>query len=305
MQSACVSHIGILKYRTKTTIQYCFSEEEQALYGTQATFKKKTVKNLAKLTGGGKFGPNFQPNNIMNKNTLKYLLIISLAIVACSKEEKKTFTVSPTSMMLYPGDQNQIKSSSDNVTYTSYDTFYAEVSETGIVTANKVGASLITATSGKQSANVAVVILPKYILYTNMDKIIGMAEEEVLAEIDKDGHAHEATTNKLGNDLWVYNDYNTYVSKIKIAFDEDKKAEGVGVGVYSKYVSDLSGYLVERYTYVYKSGSTFLFLNHDEDVSIIMEVASSGLSVLYNPYEKESSTKSLLEETDCLDELLP
>lgn len=64
-------------------------------------------------------------------------------LIGCQKEAAN-LTVSPSEITLYAEGTKAITTNASNATFTSEDDYYAEVDESGLVTANKVGNTKIT-----------------------------------------------------------------------------------------------------------------------------------------------------------------
>lgn len=77
-------------------------------------------------------------------------------LIGCQKEAAN-LTVSPSEITLYAEGTKAITTNASNATFTSEDDYYAEVDESGLVTANKVGNTKITV-SGNISTSSATAI---------------------------------------------------------------------------------------------------------------------------------------------------
>lgn len=133
------------------------------------------------------------------KRILFVASFFALLLTGCEKL-KPVLTVDPESFTFYVDGKGQITTNVEDASFSSDDEFYASVSETGAVTANKVGQTNITVNSSIGSLKVPVTVLPKYDLYPDMDGLIGKTRSAVEALL---GTPFSSSTDKNGICCWV------------------------------------------------------------------------------------------------------
>lgn len=217
------------------------------------------------------------------------ILSIAVVAIACQKQTN-SLSVEPSSVVLYSGWTKQLTAQpSEGVTYTSSDEFYAEVDEDGLVTANKVGATTIIASSGNGTVKIPVAVLSQYTLYPDLDQIINTSATE-MTEILGSNYTKKVEDGKT---TYTYMNYNTYTTGI-IAVFENEVCNSIVVLVPSTYATKLAKYLVERYSVVAMQNDIYGMLNHDMDVMIVLgEYNYKYMMVGYAPY---SNSKSVVGE---------
>lgn len=217
----------------------------------------------------------------MNKLIPFALMGAALVSAGCQKEATP-LTVSPESVTLYCDGTAQITASpAEGVTYTSDDTFYATVDDTGLITAEKVGQTKITVSSSNGVKSIPVTIMPQYTLYEDLTPYIGASLNTITA---KYGTNYTTATNKDGSVTYTFKDPTSYVAGLGFNMEGGKCASAM-VAVSTKYLSMLTKYLLERYAVIGMQNDYYFFLNHDKNVTITYTVYSySTLMVLYTPY---------------------
>lgn len=217
----------------------------------------------------------------MNK-LIPFALMGAALISAGCQKEATPLTVSPESVTLYSEGTAQITASPvDDVTYTSQDDFYAEVNETGLITANKVGQTNITVSSPNGVKSIPVTVIPKYTLYEDLTPYVGVPLSTITAKFGTD---YTTATNKSGSVTYTFKAPTSYVAGIGFII-ENGKCTSIMAAVSTKYTSMLTKYLIERYNIVGMQNDYYFFLNHDKNVTITYTVYSySALMVLYTPY---------------------
>ncbi len=232
----------------------------------------------------------------MKANRVFLLLGLSSLILACSKEDGKELEVTPDSIALYADGTRQLTTNVDDATFTSDDDFYAKVDETGLVTANKVGGTMITISSSIGSVKVPVVVLNQYSLYPDVDALIGQGTSEMTNLL---GNDYETFNSSDGSVNYGYRNPTKYAELILVSM-KSGKCEYVAVLVPTSNTSMLTKHIKERYAFAGMQNDNYFFLNHDENVLIGLTVYSTSyLIVLYIPYT--SSSKSAEKRLDITD----
>lgn len=222
----------------------------------------------------------------MKKFTAFFLSLVALLPVSCQKSTP--LTVTPTSMTLYAEGTEQITATpAEGVTYTSSDEFYATVSETGLVTANKVGQTDIRVSSDNGMATIPVLVLPKYDLYPNLESLINAPVsrmEEVL------GRDYTRDTSSSGETMYTYAYYNTYTTGILCSF-ENGVCTSIGVVVQTSHLTKFVNYLAERYSVAGMLNDYYFFLDHDRKVVVTMTLYNSSyMMAVYMPHDGTKSS---------------
>lgn len=208
------------------------------------------------------------------------MALILPVMVSCDKSTP--LTVTPSSITLYVGGTAQLQSEpSDGVRYSTSDDFYASVSPTGLVTANKFGGAVINASLDNISVDIPVVVLCQYSLYPELDKIIGQPESEVIKLL---GSAYTQSEMSSGETMYIYKYFNSYTEAIAVSFKNEICSSAAAL-VSTSYMSQLTQYLKERYSLVAMLNDVYAFFNHDKDVVAALNVPSAYyLQVTYTPY---------------------
>lgn len=232
---------------------------------------------------------------------MKHFSAITLGLLAMISCQKSTsLTVSPESIYLYSNETEKLSAyPSDNVKYTVKDDFYATVSSTGLVQANKVGETEIIVTSNNGRVDIPVTVIPQYSLYPELEPLIGSSVSWVTRAL---GGGYTEDKDSKGQKTHVYKNYNKYVYGIVVTFN-GSTCSNIGVVVSTSYTSQLANYLKERYKLIGTQDNYYFFLDHSEDVTITLTVYSADyLTVIYNPNTISKSGKmDLLELEEVLD----
>ncbi len=220
--------------------------------------------------------------------TLKLSIFCLLAISAIACQKKSTpLTVEPSAVVLYSEGKEQLTANpAEGVTYTSKDDFYAEVDANGLVTANKVGATEIVASSSNGTVRIPVGVLPAYVLYPELTQLVNSS---LSAMTNLLGTNYERSTSEKGEPIYLYRDYNVYTAGIIASFSNGT-CTGLCSIISTSYLTQFTKYLLERYTVAGKQNDYYFFLNHDKTVVIGMTLYNiKYMMAIYAPY---TGTKS-------------
>ena len=117
------------------------------------------------------------------KQTLFALLGLAIISTSCQKDATP-LSVTPESISMYTEMTKQITATpSEGVTYESVDPFYADVNESGLVTANKVGKTNITVKSPNGVKSVPVTVMPKYTLYDDLTPYVNASLSTITSKV--------------------------------------------------------------------------------------------------------------------------
>jgi len=199
------------------------------------------------------------------------MMSIAIVIPGCQKDdstkkvEKQTLTVSPDKINCYSQSTQQLTSNMSDVTYSAEDEYYATVSESGLVTGEKVGSTNIIVTAENQSVKVPIKILPKYDLYPDVASLIGCQLSKIT---DVFGADYEGKNSYIS-----YNEPTQYTETIMFKI-ENNICTSCFVLVPISYLSMLTSYIQERYTKTGTLNNNIYFYNHNKEVLISVSVYS-------------------------------
>ena len=211
-----------------------------------------------------------------------------LFLAGCSKEGKndgdvilEQESITLTSEKTY---QLNIKSGGSNdVHWNSNNEYVATVSNTGLVTAHKVGKAVINA----NTASCQVTVAPIYNLYEEPIVEWGISKEELINRL---GDPSSTESNLLG---YLYSD--EIAPLYGYAFNENNELTYAMVYINTKYTTQLSGFLLERYDIVSRSDEnrTMVYLNSFTNVGVFLSLENVAYwlaSYAKGPYDKSAST---------------
>ncbi len=113
------------------------------------------------------------------------------AFISCGEKIDKSITLTSTDQAMHFDDEFQIIASSVSpIRYTSEDEYHAKVSESGLVTAGKVGETNIVLSNGSDSRKLKIAVTPESNLYPEPDLTFGMTKSQVMAKIGNPRYQH-------------------------------------------------------------------------------------------------------------------
>lgn len=218
-----------------------------------------------------------------------FLLLMVAAFVACSDDDEG-IKLDKTKIELLSDGTYPINAVSDNIlTYKSENEYVATVSNTGIISAARIGDAKIVVSDGKNEASLTVKVNPKYNTYPDPFIEFGTSKSDIIAKF---GTPKTESDNGVG-----YDNFSNKAPLIMFLFDNNNKLEATGVMVKTSYSSELGSFLGERYAFAgYLQGSyTIAMANGLDEKSVTMGVGAKvyNLSywlVTYFPY---TPTKSM------------
>ena len=191
----------------------------------------------------------------MKKNLyLPLLLLFSLVIISCSgDDEKDEIKLGKTTYTLYPLDEEQIEATSiSDITYSSASLYHANVSNSGKITAMKVGETEITLQNAEDSKTIKVIVQPEVTLYP--DPVLNFHAS--VSDIKK-AHGEPDVEDE---DVIAYENYSLH-APILMYFFSSGKLQIVVVMVKTAKSSELGTHLVERYNYLGEIDNELYFIN--------------------------------------------
>jgi hypothetical protein len=215
--------------------------------------------------------------------------VLSLVLAGCSKEDAPdVISLKVSEKTLYFEDEYQIEATSKAaITYSVENEYHAKVSETGLITAGRVGETNILLSNGEDSKTFKLIVKPKSNLYPEPNVKLGDSKSSVIAKF---GTPYSETSTVI-----LYMDYSNAAPIIMFSFDTSNKLTGYAIMVKSTYSSMLADFLLERYLAVSEKDGLFLFINglntNAATMAIGLELYNiSYWQVTYIP--NTSSTKS-------------
>ncbi|MFA9371531.1 MAG: hypothetical protein ACERIH_07450 [Labilibaculum antarcticum] len=222
---------------------------------------------------------------------MKKLLLIavtSLLCFACDKDPQELL-IKTTEVSLYPEDIIQIDAISDfDIAYLSTNTYLADVSAIGLLTANKVGKTLVEVSSNNFVIEVPVEIMGRYNVYPDPILDWGISQSDL---IEIAGEPDKAYTNSI-----EYANYSDQAPAIAYLFTPGDSLMCAMVIVLETSSDDLTAYMDERFVFDSEEDGLSVYRNaHEEkDVTLLIGIFNGGGGspmVLYMGYEY-SETKS-------------
>lgn len=214
--------------------------------------------------------------------------VTSLLCFACDKDPQELL-IKTTEVSLYPEDIIQIDAISDfDITYLSSNTYLADVSAIGLLTANKVGKTLVEVSSNNCVIEVPVEVMGRYNVYPDPILDWSLSQSDL---IEIAGEPDKVYTSSI-----EYANYSDQAPAIAYLFTPGDSLMCAMVIVLAISADDLSAYMNERFVFDTEEDGLSVYRNaHEEkDVSLLIGVFAGGgdsLMVLYMGYEY-SETKS-------------
>ena len=218
-----------------------------------------------------------------------FTLFGALVLAGCTKDGKK-LEVTPDSITVYADGTKQLSTNVDDATFSSSDEYYATVSETGLVTGEKVGETEIVVSSSSGTVKVPITIMHQYSLYPDVDGLVG----KTLSDITKVmGSNYESSTSSSGEMTYLYRNPTSYVDAIMFMM-KGSVVETIGVLVPTTNTSMIAKHLIERYTVAGMQNDMYFFLNHGKQTAIAMQVYSvKYIIVMYLANTSSKSTDAI------------
>ena len=217
----------------------------------------------------------------MKRLFTKTAVIVAALVAAAGCRGEDPLTVAPESLTLHYGEKEMITTNAGRPVFSSEDDYHAAVDAAGLVTAGKVGSTVIRVSAENGNAEVPVTVEPEYSLYPDIDRLIGATMDEVSSVF---GPGHNSAPSSGDGTMWGYTNWNRYAS-VAFLFEGGRVTYALVV-VPTTYTQSLASHLRERYTVAGMLDDYFFLLNRDMSVIISLTVYSSTrLSVLYDRYD--------------------
>ncbi len=212
------------------------------------------------------------------------LLLVALGLftVSCSKETKKLI-LDKSSTQLYQLETSMITSNGTKVTYESRDPYVASVKETGEVTANFVGETIIDVKADEGTAEFNVTVKGKYHTFNEPCHDWTKKRDEVFA-------MHPSLSFSISGDYWIATVDESKAMLIEYKFDSSNKLESSAITIHQDYALDAMHFLAERYLPVTQRDGYYFFVNGLSTSTANTSVAMTKMSgykvymIMYLPY---------------------
>lgn len=187
------------------------------------------------------------------KKLFALLLCVTFAFASCGSDDDDTITLKDREVTLKSGDTYQITAESSNsISYTCDNEYYATVSSSGLVTAKRVGETEIKLSDGSSNVNLRVIVNPKSNLYPEPNVEFGISKTDLIRKI---GAPTSETTGAIG-----YSDYSPNAPIAMYMFDTNDRLTSSMVLVKTAYSSELGSFLSERYVYGTKINEEYTYI---------------------------------------------
>ncbi|MGZ2368910.1 hypothetical protein ACXR6G_03910 [Ancylomarina sp. YFZ004] len=226
---------------------------------------------------------------------LLFIALISLLCFACKDDPQELF-IKTTEVSLYPEDVIQIDAVSDfDITYLSTNIYLADVSAEGMLTANKVGKTLVEVTSHDRVVEVPVEVMGRYNVYPDPITDWALSQSDLIKIA---GEPDKSYTSSI-----EYANYSDQAPAIAYLFTPGDSLMCAMVIVIETASDDLVSYMNERFVFDSDEDGLLVYCNahKQEDVSMLIGIFyGSGGSpmVLYMEYQQPETKSSQAVATD-------
>ncbi|WP_372643368.1 hypothetical protein [Ancylomarina sp.] len=205
------------------------------------------------------------------KKILFIALIASLCF-SCGEGEQVELSLKTKEISLYPNERVQISAISGyNMVFRSANDYQATVSVNGLVSAGKVGETIIELASNDRVVEIPVEVKGRFNLYPDPILDWGITRSDLL-EIAGE------SDNSPSNSVVEYLDYSDQAPRLVYLFDANDALMCTLVDVIATYSDDLFLYMNERYVFSSEDEGLSVFTNayKDEDASSLIGVFEFG-----------------------------
>jgi hypothetical protein len=194
---------------------------------------------------------------------LLVIVLMSSLCFACSKDDPLELGIKTLEISLYPEDVVQIDAISDfDITYLSSNPYLVEVSEAGLLTANKVGKTRVEVSSHDRILEVSVDVMGRYNIYPDPIVDWSLSQSELIAIAGE--------PDEFYSDAFIqYNGYSDKASSIAYLFSEGNLLVNTIVMVPAIYSDDFFAYMDERFIFDAEDDGILIYgnANKEEDVT--------------------------------------
>lgn len=227
------------------------------------------------------------------------LILLAVLVASCSKDDdndKHTIYLRDSGVTLKYGETFEMTALSGTpITYTSENEFHATVSNTGVVTAGRIGETNIIVDDGRNTRLFNVVVEKSSDLYEEPNMDWGISRSGLIARIGEPSDISET--------FLYYKTGSNSVPEIMYSFKNDKLESAV-VMVHIDYSNILGVFLDERYMPISFEDGVFIFVNavNPQDVTLVVGASIATFShwfVVYMPQSGiDSSTRSTFSNSE-------
>lgn len=224
------------------------------------------------------------------KKLLLFLLVLPFVLGSCgSDDDDDSISLKETEKVLKYGETYQINATSSNkISYTSENKYHATVSESGLVTAGRIGETQISVSDGKSTKKFKVTVNAESNLYPEPNIEFGISKADLIKKL---GTPDSQTDSGIG-----YLNYSTNAPIAMYLFDSNGKLNSSTVMVKTAYSSELGTFFKERYVYgtSIEEDYTLIFVNalKIEDATMLIGASlynANYWSTTYMPYAYKKS----------------
>jgi len=196
----------------------------------------------------------------------KILLFLSVILIlsGCDKETDSVFTINTTPKNLYAGDSLQLDVSSTNdVSYSVENEYYASVSDKGLIKARKVGTTIVNVSSGEEIIPFSITVKAKEYLYKDPQLDWDMNSSEVISALGLTKDDVKFTGNNF-----AIKDYSFNAYLAMFLFDDTtNKLISYMICVDSYKLKQALAFLQERYYFIdYNSDGAYFIDTLPNDI---------------------------------------
>ena len=226
----------------------------------------------------------------MKRILIYFFVVISAVFVSCSKEGAKKLILDKASTSLYQKETSFITSNGTNVTYTSRDPYVASVKETGEVTANFVGETVIDVKADEGIAEFKVTVTPKYYTFDEPCHDWTKTKNEVFA-------MHPSLSFSASGEYWIATVDESKAMILQYKFNSANKLESSAITIHQDYALSAMYFLAERYLPVTEVDGYYFFINGLSTSTANTSVAMTKMSgykvymIMYLPYSSSKSAE--------------
>jgi len=230
----------------------------------------------------------------MKKYLSLLLVVVSLFLSSCVKEEVKKLILDKTSTQLYQSETSLITSNGTNVTYQTRNPYVATVNETGEVTAHFVGETVIDVNADEGNAEFKVTVNGKYHTYDEPCHDWTKTKSQVF-------DMHPSLSFSPSGEYWVATLDASKAMILEYKFDSSDRLVSSAISIHQDYALQAMYFLSERYLPVTEKDGYYLFINGLSTATATTSVAMTKMSgykvymIMYLPYTS-SKAGGIIEE---------
>jgi hypothetical protein len=213
----------------------------------------------------------------LNSLSIVVSLIIATGCADVTEEVDNSITLDSNEVSLASGGQYTIDATSTKaILYSTDNEFNATVSNSGVITAGKVGKTKIHLTNGFDEKSISVTTYSTNLLYPDPILSFGSSKSTITSKLG--APAYEASS---GNTVGIRYDNATNTTDGTAYFFENDRLTLVQTRVKSEFTSLLSSYLNDRFAAAGQVDGTFFYFNAFDSSKITVGVGLALYSTSY------------------------